>query len=587
MYSNMKNVQILVSLLREYGICDIVMSPGGSDIPIIHSAESDDYFKCYSVVDERSAAYYAMGLAQEKRRPVACICTSGTAVCNYLAGITEAYYQDVPVLAITADKNPYFQDQLETQKINQEHVFDGVVKKSVNLPIVRSEEDEWLCNRLINEALLELNHHGTGPVQINIPIVGETNIFDCSSLPKERKISRIDLYSSEEVWKSQAEKLSQAKRIMVVVGQNLNVNQELIDAMEAFYKVYNCMYAVEWLSNVNINGAVNTYPITEMGGASTLKSLKPDIVISLGNNLAAYKLKPFLRNHYKEMENWLVNESGKVRDAYKSLSVIYECTPIDFLKKLVEYGTASNDGYYYELWKKQAEKIEIPELEYWNFLVGKKLSQVIPEDSILHLSILNSTRIMQFFNLNHNVTVYSNVGALGIDGCFSTFAGQAAASDKLAFLLIGDLSFFYDMNAAGLRSIGKNVRIILINNTGGSEFHFFVGKEAIPTIDDYICAKHSNKAEGWIKSLGYDYYAVKNADELDDAIKCFVEPSDKPKFIEVFTDMEDDANNTRKLYADNSVILDTDGKALGMVKNLVKGVMTPKQIQKVKGLLKL
>ena len=176
MYSNHKSVQILLSLMKKFDIRDVVLSPGGSDIPLIHSIETDDFFTCYSVVDERSAAYYAMGVAQEKSRPVACICTSGTAVCNYVPGITEAHYQNVPVLAITADKNPYYQDQLETQKIKQNNIFTDVVKKSVDLPVVQSADDEWLCNRLVNEALLELNHHGTGPVQINIPIVGLTHI---------------------------------------------------------------------------------------------------------------------------------------------------------------------------------------------------------------------------------------------------------------------------------------------------------------------------------------------------------------------------------------------------------------------------
>ena len=134
MNSSFRSVQILIDLLKQYEIKDIVLSPGGSDIPLIHSIETDAYFTCYSVVDERSAAYFAMGVAQQKNRPAACVCTSGTAVCNYLPGITEAFYQSVPVLAITADKNPYYQGQLEIQKIEQTHIFDGVIKKSVSLP---------------------------------------------------------------------------------------------------------------------------------------------------------------------------------------------------------------------------------------------------------------------------------------------------------------------------------------------------------------------------------------------------------------------------------------------------------------------
>lgn len=587
MYSNIKSVQILISLLKQFGITDLVLSPGGSDIPVIHSVETDRDFNCYSVVDERSAAYYAMGLAQEKQKPVACVCTSGTAVCNYVPGITEAYYQDVPVLAITADKNPYYQGQLETQKINQEHIFDGVVKKSVTLPVIRDEQDEWLCNRLVNEALLELNHHGTGPVQINIPIVGVTSIYDCAKLPVARKMEYVDAYSEENEWKLCANKLKNSKRIMVVIGQNVNVSNALINKFELFFQKYNCMFAVEKLSNVKCDGTINTYPISEMGKHDAMEALVPDVVISLGNNLAAYNLKPFLRSHYKEMENWLISPSGKVRDAYKSLTKIIESSPEYFFEKMIFFSDedCTNNREYYDGWKSQVEKILIPELDYWNFMVGKELSRIIPKNSILHLAILNSTRMMQYFELNDGVRVYSNVGTLGIDGCLSSFAGQAAATDQLSFLLIGDLSFFYDMNAAGIRSIDKNVRIVMMNNTGGSEFHFFMGKDKIPTIDDYICAKHGKVAEGWIKSLGYEYYSAHNADELKEVLKCFAEESDQPKFLEVFTDMEDDAKRTRKMYDSVQITLSNKGKLAGMAKSVAKSILSDKQIGKAKKLL--
>ena len=219
-YSNIKNVQILIKLLKQFNIKDVVLSPGGSDIPIIHSLETDDFFNCYSVVDERNNTYFAMGLSQEKNVPVACVCTSGTAVCNFLPGITEAFYQDVPIIAITADKNPYFQGQLETQKIEQTNMFSDVVKKMVSLPVVKNAEDEWLCNRLVNEALLEVDHHGKGPVQINIPVVGDTGEFFEDEFKEERKITRIELPMQSEVWKQYSQKL-QGKKVMVVVGQNI------------------------------------------------------------------------------------------------------------------------------------------------------------------------------------------------------------------------------------------------------------------------------------------------------------------------------------------------------------------------------
>ena len=584
MNSSFRSVQILINLLKQYDICDVVLSPGGSDIPIIHSIETDDFFTCYSVVDERSAAYFAMGVAQQKNRPVACVCTSGTAVCNYLPGITEAFYQNVPVLAITADKNPYYQGQLEIQKIEQTHIFDGVIKKSVNLPVIQNDEDEWLCNRLVNEALLSLTHHGSGPAHINIPIVGRTDLYDDKNIPIERKINVVNWLDGDENWLGYADKLTSAKRVLFVVGQGMTFDSQTIDLMNEISRKCNCVISVENLSNLNCEGCVYTYPVSEINGGSSLEKLVPDLVISMGNNLSAYNLRPFLRRHYKKMTNWLISENIEIRDAYKSLTAVFDMKLKDFLAKILSFvpETAKNDGIYKAAWEGELSKITIPEFEFSNFYVAKKVAEIIPENSVLHLAILNSTRVMQYYNLANGVKTYSNVGALGIDGCLSSFAGQAAATDELAFLIIGDLSFFYDMNAAGLRSIGPNVRIILLNNGGGSEFHFIMGKDKISTINQYISAEHGNVAAGWIKSLGYEYYTASNAQEFDEAIEKFKEPSEAPLFLEVLTDMENDAAITKKFYKDNTVEI----KAT-LAKKIARSLLGDNGTQKIKKILKV
>lgn len=585
MHSSIKNVSILINLLKQYHIQNIVLSPGGSDIPIIHSMETDSFFTCYSAVDERNAAYFAMGLSQEKNVPVACICTSGTAVCNFLPGVTEAYYQNVPLVVITADKNPYFQGQLETQKIEQTNIFKDVIKKSVNLPVIQSLDDEWLCNRLINEALLEINHHSNGPVHINIPVIGDTGSYINKETTMERIIHRTYEPIRVDVWKEFIKRLKQKQKIMIVVGQNIKFSEKCQKYMTEFFRKYNCMFAVEHLSNLDCEGKIYTYPISEMGGLND--KLLPDLILSIGNNLAAYNLKPFLRRNYKSLENWLIDPAGQVRDAYKSLTEILECEVETFFKYMVEY--CENDEYnnmqYYSLWKKMSTAIEIPELTFSNMYVAKKLSENIPNNSILHLAILNSTRVMQFFPLNKNIRTYSNVGALGIDGCLATFAGQAAATKGKAFLLIGDLSFFYGMNGAAFRSINNNVRIILLNNKGGSEFHFFMGKERIPTINEFICAEHSHTAEGWIKSLGYDYYKCDNKEEFDEAIKISSQDSSNPIFIEVFTDMEEDANKLNSLYSQNKYKLSNEIGGLTGIKGKVASKLSKKQKETIKSFI--
>ena len=172
--TNMSNF-LLISLLKQYGIKKLVLSSGTRNIPFVTAVETDDYFECFSVIDERNAAFFGLGLCQQLDEPVAIACTSGTAVSNYLTGVTEAYYSHAPLLVITCDRSPYTLHQLETQKIDQPAVFTGVVKKSVSLPVIKDADDIWYCQRLLNEAFISLKQHQSGPVHINIPLVGDTN----------------------------------------------------------------------------------------------------------------------------------------------------------------------------------------------------------------------------------------------------------------------------------------------------------------------------------------------------------------------------------------------------------------------------
>ncbi len=552
MYSNYKSVQILIALLRQYNIRNIVMSPGGSDIPIVHSIENDDFFTCYSVVDERSAVYFAIGISQVMNEPVVCVCTSGTAVANYLPGMTEAYYQNVPIIAITADKNPYFQGQIETQKIKQKGIFGEVSKKSIELPFCKSEDEIWYCERIIKEALIAATHHGKGPVHINIPIIGSYANYDIVKLPGVKRLNIINCETPDNIWRDYLDILTNLQKILIVVGQNMIFTKEDKTNIEKFFEKYNCVISVEHSSNLKCKGSVFTYPATETGNTNK-NELVPDLVISLGNNVVSYGLKPFLRRNAKQFIHFAVDEGGRIRDVFQSLTDIFECSHSYFFRYFANNApiTASNNRQYYQYWKDVTEKINIPDFPFSNFYVGKKLASIIPEKSVLHLAILNSTRIMQFFELKDNIRVFVNAGALGIDGCLSTFIGHAAATPELAFGIIGDLSFFYDMNAAGITHVGNNVRIVLLNNGGGSEFHFFNNKKDIPTLNKHICAQHNKSAKGWIKSLGYTYYSASSKNELDDILESFIENNSSPKFLEIFTDLEEDARITREFYDTN------------------------------------
>ncbi len=575
MISSIKNVSTLIAMLKQYGIQDVVLAPGGSDIPIIHMIETDSYFTCYSVVDERSLVYFAMGISQQKKAPVACVCTSGTAVSNFLPGMTEAFYRDVPIIAITADKNQNFQGQLETQKINQIGIFGECCRKSINLPVIRNNEDQWLCERLINEALIELHHHGSGPVQINIPVEGDISSYVDGELPKCKKITLIEGTDNELFSHYIKQRLSKFEKIMILVGQDIDFSDREVACIEKFAYNYNVVIAADHQANLNCFGTINTYPITEMEKKIDNK-LIPSLVISLGNNIASYDLKYILRRA-NNVEHWQIDEAGRIRDVFHHLTTVFECNIFEFFSAIEKNQVKKARNDYYEAWKEGLQSIIIDEIPYSSFYIAKELSKAIPENSILHLAILNSTRLMQYFPLQKGVKTYSNLGALGIDGCLSSFMGQAVSTDQLAFCLIGDLSFFYDMNAVSICHRKNNIRIILLNNSGAGEFYFTLGKETISSIDKHIGAINRRTAKGWVESLGYKYYSVHNSEEAHKVISNLGKRTDFPVFVEVFTDIEEDTGITRSAYKKNLIKTSKD-----TMKDVIKGTLGDKGFETVK-----
>lgn len=557
MYSQLKSIQILVALLKKHGVRHVVISPGGANRNLVRSIESDSYFCCYSVVDERSAAFFGLGVSQSIREPAAILCTSGTSVCNYMSGVTEAFYQSVPLVVITADRHPYLLGQLETQKLNQVGIFDDVCKKSVTLPVVRDDDDFWYCQRLVNEALLELNHHGSGPVHINIPSHGISQPDACvvEKLPDVVAMRRILPDADTETWRSKAEELSTYKKILVVCGQNRPYLDEDVRQIESFFDRFNCVLSVEHLANLSCEGTLITYPVTETISGEGFKELLPDLVISLGDNIVAGNIKSHLRHNRGSFAHWLIDERGQVKDVFKGLSTIFECSPSCFFKAMNNHapGQAKNDRSYFWMWEAARKQVEVPDFPFSNICVAQQFARRLPANSILHLSILNSTRHMQFFRLAADIEVSSNIGALGIDGSMSTFVGHAAVTDRLCFLLIGDLSFFYDMNSLLIRHVGNNMRILMVNNRGGGEFHFSSGgATTYPNIDEFISVRHEHSARGWVESLGFDYLAASDKEGFEEALDAFVLPSERPIFLEAFTDMEEDGNIVRQFYASNS-----------------------------------
>ena len=550
MYTELKSYQIIIALLKKYGIRKCVLSAGARNVPFVHSVEQDSDFECYSVVDERSAGYFALGLAQQSGEPVVISCTSSTAACNYWPPVAEAYYQNVPLLVLTSDRDPALLGQREDQMIDQVGMYDRHVRKSVNLPLVKTDDDFRFCQRLVNEALLELDHHEGGPVHINVPMKWYSTSFTAAKLPEVTRIERVELEDPASKWEEKARRLRECRRILVACGQLPMPSDKLKSHLEAFFASYNCAISVEHMSNIATRGTINTFVAFEGKYVSQKRfsELKPDLVITFGGNIMQ-GLKHALRSS-EGFEHWSINSDGSVCDMFGGLTTIFECSPEAFFERMNMYvdDDAKNDLTYYSKLKEYVGSIKPYEFPWSNVYAIENVVKRIPSGSILHLSINTAIRVTNFFRLADGVRVYANIGTYGIDGCMSSLMGQAQATDGMAFLIIGDLAFFYDMNSLRIKHVGSNVRILLLNNHGGEEF-YYNGMWQDEASDLHTSARHSNVAGPWAESCGFKYLTANDRESFDNALPEFMAAdSDKPVLLEVFTEMSTDSQVIYDFY---------------------------------------
>lgn len=581
MYTELKSYQIIIALLKKYNIKHCVLSAGSRNVPFVHSVEEDPFFECYSVVDERSAGYFALGISQQLHVPVVLSCTSSTATCNYWPPVAEAYYQGVPLLVMTSDRDPAMLGQWEDQMIDQVGMFDRHVRKSVNLPVVNNNADFHFCQRLVNEALMELFHHGSGPVHINIPMVSYNVSFNQKTLVDVVKFDRLEYARNEDLWKTKKEKLKNCKRILVISGQNSYVSDELKAGIERFFEQYNCSLAFDHMANIDNPNAWNPCVCMETRFVTNVKfkQLCPDIVISLGYNVFS-GLKDMLRKFSDSFEHWSIEPDGNVIDMYKGLSTIFECQPEEFFRYMTQDNDGKNDLNYHNELLSYYNSVEYPEFPYCNIYAIKNVVERIPSGSVLHLSINGSIRITNFFNLQPNIKTYANIGTHGIDGCLSSLIGQSQGTDALCFMVIGDLSFFYDMNSLRIRHIKKNIRILMINNHGGEEF-YYNGIWRNENSDLHTTARHTTKAEGWVKECGFKYLSAHNKEEYDANLQAFMdEKSEQPIFFEVFTEMSDDAKKIYEFF-DMSRPKDLKSEVMRHSKDLVRATIGSDKAKKI------
>ncbi len=549
MLSDKRNILQLVALLRAHGVRKIVLCPGSRNAAIVHTLANVEDFTCYSVTDERSAGFYAIGLSLQGGGPAAVCCTSGSALLNLHPAVAEAYYQQVPLLIISADRPTAWIGQMDGQTLPQPNVFGGLVKLSVNLPEVHTEEDEWHCNRLVNEAILEMTHHGRGPVHINVPISEPIYRFTAKALPEVRVITRyqgLSMYDRD--YKSLIERLNRYHKRMVVVGQMNLIYLFEKKYVKPLYKHF--AWLTEHLSNQTIPGI----PIKNFDtaiyamSAERQNDMAPELLITYGGHIVSKQLKKYLRTH-PPREHWHIAADGKIADLYGCLTTVIEMDPFEFLEKIA-FLLDNKPNNYPLAWENFCKTIPEPELPYSEISVIGKLIKALPAPCALHLANSSTVRYAQLFALPPQVEVGCNRGVNGIEGSLSSAIGYATASSRLNFIVIGDLSFFYDMNALWNQNYGANVRILLLNNEGGEIFHTLPGMDKNSRSREFITAEHYTTAKGWAEERGFLYTRMENEDELAEAMTAFTTPDTlmQPLLLEVFTDKETDTKLLREYY---------------------------------------
>jgi 2-succinyl-5-enolpyruvyl-6-hydroxy-3-cyclohexene-1-carboxylate synthase len=549
MLSGKKNILILAALLRKHAIKDAVLCPGSRNAPIVHTLTTCGYFNCYPVTDERSAGFFALGLSIQSGKPVVVVCTSGSALLNLHPAVAEAFYQQIPLIIISADRPAAWIGQMDGQTLPQPGVFGPLVKCSVSLPEGENNENEWYVNRLINEALLELNHHGLGPVHINMPVSEPLFNFTIEKLPDVRMVNRYgDSNTDSCSFNDLVAKLKRYGKRMIIAGQeNPSFSLGKLIAPELYQQFI-------WLSEVIGNQYDNSDIITNFDALlytlsdEEAASFVPDILITFGGHIVSKRLKKWLRQHPPK-EHWHIAANGKVVDLFGALTTIIEMDAFTFFHKLSGLlGPCTTD--YSKQWKKAVSTISEPLFSYSEMSAIGALITTFPSGSVLHLANSSAVRYAQLFRLPADTTVCCNRGVNGIEGSLSAAVGYSSKSSRLNFVVIGDLSFFYDMNALWNNNIGTNLRILLLNNRGGEIFNTLPGLDASVSSHSFIAATHGTSARGWAEERQFCYLHATNEKELTAAMKEFIDGREQPHsmLLEVFTDQDRDSELLKAYY---------------------------------------
>lgn len=560
-YTDNVNQQILISLLKAYGIKKVIASPGGTNPAFIASLQYDGNFEIYSCVDERSAAYMACGLCEEIGEPVIICCTGATASRNYMPALTEAYYRKLPIVTITCSRPLEMIGQLIPQVTDRTVYPNDIFIEGIQLPPVNNKSEFNLCVYNVNKTLSALTRRGGGPIHFNVvSIVQSCNTDALPIVPIIKRYTISDNLPSIPLGK-----------IAIFIGAHKSMSVNLINAIDRFCSQFNAIVLCDHTSSYNGIYRVD-YSLIGTQVKHCFDLLNVQLLIHMGGVSGDYQTPKCI----KAKQIWRVCEDGEFRRTFGHLEAVFEMPEICFFKHYQNEQFDVNNSFHKEcdVIYNELYKI-IPEIPFSNIWIAKEIAPVMPKNSVLHFAILNCLRSWNFFHIDSSIRTMCNVGGFGIDGCTSSLIGASLADkDRLYFLITGDLAFFYDLNVIGNRHIGPNVRILLVNTGNGAEFLHFQSPVYEVGVKPYIAAEghFGNKSKTLVKeiaiSLGFDYFSANDKSSFNLIKKQFVSDKlgTKPIIFEVFTEA------------------DAQSEAWKIISNLIDGSLKEKVIYTLKDL---
>jgi len=539
MFPKKELAQLVISACTQFNIETVVISPGSRNAPLTIGFYNHPAIETLSIVDERCAAFFALGIAQQTQKPVAILCTSGSALLNYYPAIAEAFYSNIPLVVISADRPKHLIDIGDGQTIRQENVFENHILFSANL--IENAKYKTRNSQLIGEAL-QISVSQKGPVHINVPFdeplyetVEELTPFNFPN------ISLSSLDNSHINYKELANVWNAAEKKMILVGVNYP-DAELHQLMDFYADDESVLLLTETTSNLHHEKAINSidqliFSLNE----SQFQDLKPEVLITFGGMIISKKIKQFLRK-YQPKHHWNIDDKKAV-NTFFCLSEFIQIKPVNFFSNF-NTSILKRESNYQQKWLQFRDEKRVKHAQYLSeiihsdFKVFEQILQSIPNNNQLQISNSSIIRYAQLFTINKTLNVFCNRGTSGIDGSTSTAIGAAFANKHQTVFITGDLSFFYDSNGLWNKNIPSNFRIVLINNSGGGIFKIIPGPKST-NASKYFETPHCLTAEYLCKMHEFEYRKAFSTETVKEQLKGFYAASEKPKILEIFTPSEE------------------------------------------------